>query len=86
MYPRKASSPSFALSKLVQKWSEMIWWGKTFRLNIYSLMMEEKELKRQLLLLHNSRKESGQWTKQQHNVSIIITQELFLGDSQQIDT
>lgn len=41
-------------------------------------MMEEKELKKQLLFLHNGRKESRHWRTWQHNVSIIITQELFL--------
>lgn len=66
------------------EWNDLV--REVFRLNIYSFMMEDKELKKQLLFLNKSRKESRHWRKRQHNVSIIITQELFLSDSQQIDT
>lgn len=75
MYPRKASFLHLAISKLIQKWSEIIWWWGTFRFHIYSLVMEEKELKTQVLFLRLSMKQSRHHTKWQQNVSIIIDQE-----------
>lgn len=75
IYPRKATSPSFAFSKWLQKWSEIIWRGKTFRLNIYSLVMEGKESKKQRFFLRLSLKRSRPRTKWRHNASTLIAQE-----------